>query len=71
MSTYSKLLDDMLRRMKTDAEKQLAALRAQQFAVFEILPNGDSVDRTSQQVATLEQTIRELDEAIDVAGKVG
>jgi hypothetical protein len=71
MSTYSKLLDDMLRRMKTDAEKQLAALRAQQFAVFEILPNGDSVDRTSQQVATLEQTIRELDEAISVAGKVG
>ena len=71
MSTYSDLLDNMLRRMKTDAEKQIAALRAQQFAVFEILPNGDSVDRTTQQIAALEQTLRELDEAREVAGKAG
>jgi hypothetical protein len=57
----------MLERMKFDAERQVAALRAQQFAVLEILPNGDSVDRTAQQIAALEQTIVNLDEAISVS----
>ena len=67
MTTYSSRLSVMLERMKYDAERQVAALRAQQFAVLEILPNGDSVDRTAQQIAALEQTIVNLDEALNVS----
>jgi hypothetical protein len=70
VSTFSRQLDGTLKRMKQDAEKQLAALKSQQFAVFEVLPSGESVDRTTQQISTLEQTVKELDEAIEVAGKV-
>ena len=70
MSTFSRQLDGTLKRLKQDAEKQLAALKSQQFAVFEVLPSGESVDRTTQQISTLEKTVKELDEAIEVAGKV-
>jgi hypothetical protein len=70
VSTFSRQLDGTLKRLKQDAEKQLAALKSQQFAVFEVLPSGESVDRTTQQISTLEKTVKELDEAIEVAGKV-
>jgi CTP-dependent riboflavin kinase len=70
VSTDSGQLDETLKRMKQDAEKQLAALKSQQFAVFEVLPNGDSVDRTTQQISTLEKTVEELNVAIEIARKV-
>jgi hypothetical protein len=70
MSTYSDRLYQVLKNMKMDAEQQLSALRAQQFAVFEILSNGDSLDRTAEQVTTLQRSIEQLDEALNLAKAV-
>lgn len=70
MSTYSDRLCRVLKHMKADAEQQLDALRGQQFAVFEILSNGDSLDRTAEQITTLQRSIEQLDEALSLAKAV-
>jgi hypothetical protein len=60
----------VLKHMKADAEQQLVALRGQQFAVFEILSNGDSLDRTAEQITTLQRSMEQLDEALSLAKAV-
>jgi hypothetical protein len=69
VATCSTQFDETLKRMKQNAEERLAALKSRHFAVFEVLPSGEDIDPATEQIATLEQTIQELDEAIEIARK--
>ncbi len=70
MSTHSKQLDALLRRLRSSTEQQIAAVKSLQFATLEVEPNGETIDRTQEYAATLERTLHDLDDAIELAGKL-
>ena len=57
-------LHAILQRAKSHAEAQLEALRAEHFAVFKLLPDGDCLDWTAEHIKALEDLAHELEEAI-------